>query len=178
MLISTRPPSVVVPVPTRSAPRASSHSIRRWRLASSEHRLYRSVSTPRLRRGRRSKRPYVPSMIWSRPASSVTWAARGSGWHLMKSLAVAGGTAGRATWRIRRTIRWWAGIRVGIDAAGPSTKGVGCVVLEPAGIGTAHRPHPPRLNHCPASRLQSSVATSAGPQVSEVFVQGRGCAGR
>ena len=90
-----------------------------------------------------------------------------SGWHLMKSLAVAeryGWTryvAHQAYYSLVGREYEWELMPLALD------QGVGCVVWSPLGwgrlTGRIRRGQPLPA----ASRLQSSVATSAGPQVSE-----------
>ncbi|NMQ21266.1 aldo/keto reductase [Candidatus Competibacter phosphatis] len=93
-----------------------------------------------------------------------------SGWHLMKSLAVAeryGWTryvAHQAYYSLVGREYEWELMPLALD------QGVGCVVWSPLGwgrlTGRIRRGQPLPT----ASRLQSSVATSAGPQVSEEYL--------
>ena len=93
-----------------------------------------------------------------------------SGWHLMKSLAVAeryGWTryvAHQAYYSLVGREYEWELMPLALD------QGVGCVVWSPLGwgrlTGRIRRDQPLPT----ASRLQSSVATSAGPQVSEEYL--------
>jgi aryl-alcohol dehydrogenase-like predicted oxidoreductase len=93
-----------------------------------------------------------------------------SGWHLMKSLAVAeryGWTryvAHQAYYSLVGREYEWELMPLALD------QGVGCVVWSPLGwgrlTGRIRRSQPLPT----ASRLQSSVATSAGPQVSEEYL--------
>ena len=93
-----------------------------------------------------------------------------SGWHLMKSLAVAeryGWTryvAHQAYYSLVGREYEWELMLLALD------QGVGCVVWSPLGwgrlTGRIRRGQPLPT----ASRLQSSVATSAGPQVSEEYL--------
>ena len=93
-----------------------------------------------------------------------------SGWHLMKSLAVAeryGWTryvAHQAYYSLVGREYEWELMPLALD------QGVGCVVWSPLGwgrlTGRIRRDQPLPT----ASRLQSSVATSAGPQVAEEYL--------
>lgn len=93
-----------------------------------------------------------------------------SGWHLMKSLAVSeryGWTryvAHQAYYSLVGREYEWELMPLALD------QGVGCVVWSPLGwgrlTGRIRRGQPLPT----ASRLQSSVATSAGPQVSEEYL--------
>jgi len=93
-----------------------------------------------------------------------------SGWHLMKSLAVAeryGWTryvAHQAYYSLVGREYEWELMPLALD------QGVGCVVWSPLGwgrlTGRIRRGQPLPT----ASRLQSSVATNAGPQVSEEYL--------
>ncbi len=93
-----------------------------------------------------------------------------SGWHLMKSLAVAeryGWTryvAHQAYYSLVGREYEWELMPLALD------QGIGCVVWSPLGwgrlTGRIRRGQPLPT----ASRLQSSVATSAGPQVSEEYL--------
>lgn len=93
-----------------------------------------------------------------------------SGWHLMKSLAVAeryGWTryvAHQAYYSLVGREYEWELMPLALD------QGVGCVVWSPLGwgrlTGRIRRGQPLPT----ASRLQSSVATSAGPQVAEEYL--------
>ncbi|MEZ5577667.1 MAG: aldo/keto reductase [Candidatus Competibacteraceae bacterium] len=93
-----------------------------------------------------------------------------SGWHLMKSLAVAeryGWTryvAHQAYYSLVGREYEWELMPLALD------QGVGCVVWSPLGwgrlTGRIRRGQPLPT----ASRLQSSIATSAGPQVSEEYL--------
>ena len=93
-----------------------------------------------------------------------------SGWHLMKSLAVAeryGWTryvVHQAYYSLVGREYEWELMPLALD------QGVGCVVWSPLGwgrlTGRIRRGQPLPT----ASRLQSSVATSAGPQVSEEYL--------
>lgn len=93
-----------------------------------------------------------------------------SGWHLMKSLAVAeryGWTryvAHQAYYSLVGREYEWELMPLALD------QGIGCVIWSPLGwgrlTGRIRRGQPLPT----ASRLQSSVATSAGPQVSEEYL--------
>ncbi len=93
-----------------------------------------------------------------------------SGWHLMKSLAVSeryGWTryvAHQAYYSLVGREYEWELMPLALD------QGIGCVVWSPLGwgrlTGRIRRGQPLPT----ASRLQSSVATSAGPQVSEEYL--------
>ncbi|MEZ5602492.1 MAG: aldo/keto reductase [Candidatus Competibacteraceae bacterium] len=88
----------------------------------------------------------------------------------MKSLAVAERT------RLRRYVAHQAyyslvepGIRVGIDAAGPRS-GRRFAWSGPAGMGTAHRPHPPRQPLAHDQPLAEFRRHQRGSQVSEEYL--------